>query len=131
LELADICKYDGKRVVRLLSLSGMVGRISINAHMAPRMVKIKITNGSPEEKRSENYLFCFNNLRISCGGTLVVGFVVVIPVLVRLGGLFTSSSKFCSNDLYDDILQVISRLPRRSSGFRRSKYCIRILCTTF
>jgi hypothetical protein len=28
----------------------MVGKISTKAHIAPIMVKIKITNGSPEEK---------------------------------------------------------------------------------
>jgi len=28
----------------------MVGKISINADMAPRMIKIKTTNGSPDEQ---------------------------------------------------------------------------------
>ena len=38
------------RVCRVLSESGIVGKTSIKAHMAPRIVKIKITNGSPREK---------------------------------------------------------------------------------
>jgi hypothetical protein len=44
-----------------------------------------------------NNLF-FNNLRVSCCGTL--GDEFVVPVLIRLdGGLVISSSKFCSEGL--------------------------------
>jgi hypothetical protein len=53
--------------------------MSIKAHMAPRMVKIKITNESPKEKildMKKNLMF--NDLRVSCGEIFVVVAVVVV-----------------------------------------------------
>ena len=41
------------RVWKLLSLSGMVGRMSINAHIAPRTVKMASTSGSPAKETEE------------------------------------------------------------------------------
>jgi hypothetical protein len=81
-------------VFKLLSLSEIVGRISINAHMAPRMVKIKITNGSPEEKNEKFVFFHSNILRDSCCERLTV-----VVGLIRLVELLVSSSKFCSKGL--------------------------------
>ena len=47
--LLVICKYDGKRLCKLTSLSGTVGKTSTNAHRPPKMVRIMMTSGSPRQ----------------------------------------------------------------------------------
>ena len=53
--LIVMCKYDGTRAVESLAVSSTtVGRTRINAHIAPRIVKITITNGSPKRNDGAN-----------------------------------------------------------------------------
>jgi hypothetical protein len=75
----------------------------MNAQKAPRIVKTKITNGSPK-RITRIFIFqwkLFYNLLVSCCVTGTGFVIVVVFVLFRLNVpvIPGSSSKFCSNGL--------------------------------
>jgi hypothetical protein len=77
-----------------------------------------------------------NHVRVSCWDTAdVVTDVLIDPRRSRFDAidilLLNSSFEFCSQGLNVCTVHVTSRVPIGLSGWRRSKYCRRILCTSF